>query len=469
MHVAVIGAGPAGVMAALRAADLGARVTLVTRGEFGGMAANDGPVPVRTLAHAARLLHGLRGVGRYGIHTGVPSLEYRELLARVREVVANVRDHSSLRAQADRLGVAVIEQAGTVRFTSPHTLESESGLGLEADAVIVCAGGMARRLAVPGAELTATHSDAWSLTETPASLIVVGGGMTGLQVASIFHAFGSRVQVFQRGPRILADEDEDVSLEVAKELRATGIEVLDGLDSIDGFEKCASGVRMQYSKGGRQLQADATLAVVAIGWVADTAGLNLDAAGIELDERGFIRVDAHLRTSVPHVFAAGDITGRSVLVPPAVLDAHVAATNAVTGATMTRSESAIPMGGFTDPEYAHVGVTEAEARRTGEVAVGVVRFDETARTIIDGRTTGFCKLIADRNTRRILGCHVVGERAADIVQGVALAIAGDLRVDDLARLPLAFPTYLGVVTRAAYRAARVIDPSLRVPLQDVEP
>jgi dihydrolipoamide dehydrogenase len=140
------------------------------------------------------------------------------------------------------------------------------------------------------------------------------------------------------------------------------------------------------------------------------------------------------------------------------LDGHVAATNAVGAAMMTRDESVIPMGGFTDPEYAHVGITEAEARQRYEITLGVVRFDETARTMIDGRTTGFCKLIADRNTKRILGCHVVGERAADIVQAVAIAIRGGLGVDELARMSLAFPTHVGIVSRAAYRAAKAIDP-----------
>jgi pyruvate/2-oxoglutarate dehydrogenase complex dihydrolipoamide dehydrogenase (E3) component len=203
--------------------------------------------------------------------------------------------------------------------------------------------------------------------------------------------------------------------------------------------------------------------VVAIGWEADTEGLNLAAAGVAIDARGFVKVDDFMATSVGHVFAAGDITGRSALVPPAVLDAHVAATNAVRGLTTTRAEQPTPMGGFTDPEYAHVGITEAEARRGHDAVVAVVRFEETVRTIIDGQTSGFCKLIADRPTRRILGCHVVGERAVDIVQAVAVAMAGGVRVDELARVLLAFPTYVGIVTRAAYRAALQIDPELVSP------
>jgi cation diffusion facilitator CzcD-associated flavoprotein CzcO len=195
--VIVIGAGPAGVLAAFRAADLGARTALITRDAFGGMAANDGPVPVRTLAHAARLLREARQIGQYGIALSAPMLEYPRLLTRVREVAHAVRTHTLRREDIDRLGVTIYEQAGTVRFVDPHTIETASGLRLQADKIILCAGGTSRRLSVPGFALTATHSDAWSLTAVPPSMLVVGGGATGVQVASIFNAFGSRVQLFQ--------------------------------------------------------------------------------------------------------------------------------------------------------------------------------------------------------------------------------------------------------------------------------
>jgi len=456
----VIGAGPAGVMAALRAAELGASTTLITDGAFGGMAANDGPIPVRTLAHASRLMLLARELGRYGIEIGAPSLSYPRLLTRVHEVIDGVAAHSTLRADANRLGVTIHEHAGPVRFVSPRSAVSESGLVLEADRFILCAGGTNRLLGVPGEEFTVTHRDAFGLTEAPPSLIVVGGGMTGLQVASIFAAFGSLVAVFQRGPRILPDEDRDVALAVAEGLRARGIEVNEGFDRIEGFEKTPDGVRMRFTRGGTASQAEASLAVVAVGWVADTASLGLADAGIATDARGFVQVDARLETTAPGVFAAGDITGRSVLVPPAVLDAHRAATHAVLGGEAHADPPAIPMGGFTDPEYAHVGLREEDV---ADPAIGVVRFDETARTIIDGRTPGFVKLIADRATRKIVGCHVVGERAADIVQAAAIAMAGGLGVDELARVPLAFPTYVGALTRAAYRAARHIDAALDSP------
>ena len=469
LDVIVIGAGPAGVLAALRAGDLRAKTALVTHDQFGGMAANDGPVPVRTLAHAARLMRDARQLGRYGIRIGEPVLDYTRLLERVREVTNDVREHSALRRQIDQAGVTVHEQAGTVRFVDGQTIVTASGLELQGKNIIVCTGGASRKLSVPGFELTATHSDAWQLQTVPPSMLVIGGGATGAQVASIFNAFGSRIQLFHTGRRILPHEDEDVSEEVASAFRRSGIEVWEDFGVIEKFEKTATGVRMVFSKDGERQSTEATLAVAAIGWVANTAALELHNAAVESDTRGFIRVDEFLRTSAPNVFAAGDVTGRLMLVPQAIHDGFIAATNAVRGASMTvPDQSAAPIGSFTDPEYAQVGLTEAKARALHDVVVASIRFDSTTRTIIDGRTCGFCKLIVDRQTRKILGCHVVGERAVEITQIAAVTMASGMRVDEFAQVPLSFPTYAGVLGRVAATATRELNLDLPWQISQVE-
>ena len=255
------------------------------------MAANDGPVPVRTLAHAARLIREARQLNQYGIGVSEPVLDYPRLLAHVREVVKDARVHSSFRQQIDSLGVIVHEHAGVAGFADEHTVETEGGLRLQAEKIIICTGGVSRRLPVPGFELASTHSDAWRLTSVPPSMLVIGAGATGVQVASIFNAYGSRIQLFQTGPRILPSEDEEVSAAVATAFRESGIVVHENFGTIESLEKAPSGVRMIFSKNGRRDSAEATLAVVAVGWVANTAGLSLARAGVETDHREFVKVD----------------------------------------------------------------------------------------------------------------------------------------------------------------------------------
>jgi pyruvate/2-oxoglutarate dehydrogenase complex dihydrolipoamide dehydrogenase (E3) component len=444
-------------VAALQAAELGARTTLLTRGDAGGMAATDGPVPVRVLAHAARLMRESYQLEQYGIEVGTPTLDYQRLLARVQEVVDGVKAHAVLRSNLEHVGVVIHEQAGTVRFEDSHTLEDEHGVRVRADAIVICTGGQSRRLPIPGFELTATHSDAWGLTSVPRSMLVIGGGATGVQLASVFNALGAHVELFEHGRRILATEDADVSYEITAAFRAAGIDVREEFGEMERFEKTASGVRLVSSKNGRTEATDAALIVVAIGWQADTVGLNLPVAGVTTTPRGYLQVDDYLRTSAEHIYAAGDVTGRLMLVPPALHDGYVAATNAVRGPTLTAAQRPTPIGSFTDPEYAHVGLTEAQAQADHDILVVKAPYSFVARPIIDGRTTGFGKLIVDRQTHTILGCHVVGERAVEIVQVATVAVAASMKVEHFARIPLSFPTYTNVLALAAVAAARRLD------------
>ena len=457
LDVVAIGAGPAGIVAALRAARLGARTALVTRDELGGMAANDGPVPVRTLAHAARLLREARQLGRYGIDAGDLTLDYRRLLDRVREVTGDVREHAALRDELEREGVTLHEHAGTARFAEPQVIESENGPRLRAANVIVCTGGASRRLPLPGFELTCTHSDAWRLESAPDSLLVIGAGATGVQVASIFNAFGSRVTLFEAAPRILMSEDEQVSAAMSSALQASGVQVLEDAGTIERFEPSPTGVRLVASGSDGPAHIDATLAVVAVGWVANTDGLDLAAVGVETDPRGYIEVDSQLRTTARGIYAAGDVTGHLMVVHEAAREGYLAATNATVGRADALPAEVSPLGSFTDPEYASVGLTEAAAREAHDVVVGTEGFDSMPRPIIDGRPTGFCKLVADREDQTILGCHIVGERAVELAQLAALAVASGMTVEQLALVPFSFPTYANALGRAAVRVARQLE------------
>ena len=448
--VLVLGGGPAGVFAALRAADLGARTTLVTSGDFGGMAANDGPIPVRTLAHAARLMREVGQLQLYGIRTGEPTLDYPALLARVAEVIADVGSHSTLRNELDRAGAAVHENVGSCRFIDSRTVEALSGRRFEADRIIICTGGQPRHLSIPGFEHVTTHSGAWGLKEVPETMLVIGGGATGLQVASIFAAFGTRVTLFEAGPRLLPGEDEDVAAAVEQGFRKRGIEIRAAFGSIERFEIAGAGIRMHFSdsEGSSHRRGFSS---VGDRMVRGQRSLGLSAVGIETDERGYINIDEHGQTSAPNIYAAGDVTGVAMLVPQAVQQGYLAASAALGFPELATARHLVPVGSFTDPEYARVGMTEGEARRAAYAISQSVPFAAASRPIIDGRTDGFCKLVADRSSRQILGCSVVGDRAVDIVQVAAVAMAAAMRIDDLAYFPLSFPTYAGALSQAAAR------------------
>jgi dihydrolipoamide dehydrogenase len=275
----------------------------------------------------------------------------------------------------------------------------------------------------------------------------------------VFDALGAEVQLFEAGPRILSTEDEEVSSAMADALRASGIGVHERFGAIERFEDSPDGVRMVYTHDGQHHSAVAAAVVVAIGWQADVEGLNLAAAGVQTNQRGYIQVDNYLRTTAPHVFAAGDVNGRLMLVPQATHEGYVAAINAVRGPCLPIPDQVCPVGSFTDPEYAQVGLTEANARATlDDLVVARMAYDRVARPIIDGRTFGFCKLIVDRATRQIVGCHIVGERAVEIAQLAAVAMASKTTVDVLVQVPLSFPTYTNVLGRAVLDAAYQLNP-----------
>ncbi|MCL4263986.1 MAG: NAD(P)/FAD-dependent oxidoreductase [Anaerolineae bacterium] len=462
--VIVLGGGPAGIAAAERAAELGARTALVTQDFVGGMAAHDGPIPVRTLAHAARLVREAQQLERYGIAAAPPVVNYDRLLARIRDVIYEFHQQVDLIGDLEERGVTIVAQAGAARFVDAHTVvtaRSRSGFAvghhLTADHIIICTGGHSRTLSIPGFEHAVTHSDAWGLKAIPDSMVVLGSGATGAQVASIFNAFGTKVTMLEAAPRILMTEDAEVATAVKAAYEANGVQVVEGIEGltaieqVDGEPEAASGrLHVHYRLAGQNFTVETALVVMAIGWLANAAGLNLPAAGVDTDTRGYIAVNEYMQTNVPHIFAAGDVNGRHMLVPVSSQEGYYAATNAVKGCHAPIQYDLIPFGSFTNPEYAQVGLTEAAAREKFDVVIGKIGFDRFPRSIIDGRTTGFCKLVADRASLQILGCHLVGERAVETVQLVAAGMKAGLTVAQLAELPLSFPTYVEIVGWAAY-------------------
>jgi pyruvate/2-oxoglutarate dehydrogenase complex dihydrolipoamide dehydrogenase (E3) component len=447
--VIVIGGGPAGVTAALRASELGASVALVEQAQLGGVCTNDGCAPTRVLAKAARLMREARHFDEYGLVGERPAVDLAQVLARVRETVEKLHQKKQLQQHLARAGVSVYVGVGHAQFVDEHTILLEDGTRLEGAKFILCAGGRARRVSFPGSEHALTHSDVWSLQSLPRSIAIVGGSATGCQLASILEAFGTQVWILERNPRILRLEDQLLSEVMAQAFRQRGIQLVLGMESVGEIEKIDEGLRLSYTIGGREKTLDVEAVLLAIGWPGNADTLNLEAANVK-SEGGYVVVDEYLRSSAPHIFAAGDMNGRMMLVQSASYEARIAAENAVFGVGQPYAHQIVPHGSFTDPEYASVGLTEEQAREVeGGYVVSVVSYEDLDRAVIDDRTIGFCKLIVSQETHRILGAHIVGEQALEAIQLVAAGMAADMWVEQLAELELAYPTYTAIVGLAA--------------------
>ena len=458
-EVVVIGGGPAGVTAALRARELGATVALVERGNMGGTCTNDGCVPTRVLARAARLVRDAEQFADYGLVGEPPEVDFARLLNRTQRIVYEVQEKKQLRRQLEAAGAVVLDRTGGATFVDGHTLALGDGSRVSGEKFVVCAGGHARRMDFPGSEHALTHSDVWTMKGLPSSVVVVGAAATGCQLASVFAAFGSRVHLLDVAPRILVGEDEVVSSGLAEAFSRRDIETITGIGGVERIEKEGGLLRLFYTQGEEARTLETEAVVLAVGWPGNVDPLNLGAAGVGTD-RGYVLVDDALRTSAPHVFAAGDVTGRMMLVQSATYEGALAAENAALGGARDYRHAIVPHGGFTDPEYGSVGLTEAQARDEfgdEDCAVAVVPYAALDRGVIDGQPEGSCKLIVSRSSCLILGAHIVGEQAVEVVQLVAAAMGAGMRVEQLADLELAYPTFTAIVGLAARQLARDLD------------
>ncbi|MHA7179212.1 dihydrolipoyl dehydrogenase family protein [Arthrobacter sp. MDB2-24] len=447
--VLVIGGGPAGMAAATRAAELGARTAVVERSALGGTCVNSGCVPTRVLAKTARLFREVRTAYDYGIVVAEPSVDWDRTVQRVRSTVARVLEAKGYGPTMERLGIELIE--GDAELTGAHSV-SVGGREVTAASIILCIGGSGRRLPIDGAEHAVLPHEVLTLESLPGSVAIIGGGHTGAQLTTIFDAMGSDVLLLDLAPRILMTEDEDVAATVTASFRGKGIRVETGIGGIDSIRKEADGLSHAWRRDGEPQSRRVDAVLMAAGWPANLAGLGLDAAGVQA-ARSFIPVDEYLRSNVPHIFVAGDANGSSMLVQAAVFEGETAAENAVLGATRTTPHHLLPEGGFTDPDYAGVGLTEAKAReRDAECHAVTVPYAAVERPIIDDREQGFLKLVVDRRRELILGAHAVGENAVEVITAVASAMAAGTDLATLARVKFAYPTYSAVIGQAARSA-----------------
>ena len=455
MRLLVVGGGPAGVTAALQARELGADVTLLEAEQVGGTSLNRGPAPVRTLARAARLARDWSSWERFGLEGPRPVPNLEAVLANTARVARYAHDKKDIAGHLRHNGIDLDEHLGPVRFTDPHTVRAGDGRSWRADRIVIAVGCRAAPLPVPGGELALTYQDIWTLKALPQQVTVIGGADTGCQMASIFADLGADVRLIEAGPRLVPGADTSISTALGQAFEAKGIKVITGA-SVQALERSGEQVVIHFTRGGpRRTRTGRSRHSPPSAGPPTSTSLDLDAAGVTSNPRA-IPVDDYLRTNVEHIFAAGDVNGRSKLVQSARLEGRIAAWNAVHGPTRQPGYDVVPSGSFTDPEYGTVGLTENQAAGDHDIAVGIARYDDLLRPVADGHPDGFCKLIADRHSHAILGAHVLGEYSAETVQVVATAMRAGMNVEQLAEMQFAYPTFTEAVSMAAQKVCRAI-------------
>ncbi|MDD1669459.1 MAG: mercury(II) reductase [Methanomicrobiales archaeon] len=443
----ILGTGAAGTSAATRACRLGAtRIAMVDRGPLWGTCVNTGCIPSKFLL-AVGDIHYYRNFGHDGLGVAT-TLDPKEVLREKRDLILKLRERKARRIFGE-LGVELVE--GGARFVSPLEIEV-GGRRLEARRFIIATGSSPSLPAVEGASSvpSLTSTEALELGEVPGSLIVVGGRSLGLEFAQIFAHFGSKVTLLQRSLRIIPEEEPEISAAMEDALKGEGIDVRTGAELVRVRKEEGDGVGVTARVKGEAEKFTAARILFATGRTPNTGELNLPACGVKVDGKGAIAVDDTMQTSVPHIWAAGDVTGEPMLEPWAGVGGSVAAENAITGKGRRIDRSALPHAVFTTPQVASVGLTEAQARAKGlAVKCRSVSLGGLSRAMMIGDTRGLVKMVAEEGSGKVLGVHICAPLAAEIIQEGVLAVKFGLTTKDIIETFHVFPTMAGAIQDCA--------------------
>ncbi len=428
--LAIIGAGSAGFSAAITAADQGAQVALIGHGTIGGTCVNVGCVPSKTLIRAAETLHQAHAASRFaGIEAQSNLKNWRALIAQKDDLVSGLRQAKYIDLLPSYNTVAYME--GAARLTGNGI--SVDGEVLIPDKVVIATGASSAVPSIPGIEDVSylTSTTALELEEEPESLLVIGGGYIGCELAQMFARTGVKVTIVCRS-RLLPEAEPEIGAALTGYFGDEGIGVLTGV-TYRNIRQVDGGVVLSIDVDGQEEEIEAEKILVATGRRPNTRGLGLEEAGIALLPNGGIRVDDRMRTSKAGVYAAGDVTGRDQFVYMAAYGAKIAAENALNGDGRRYDAAAMPAVVFTDPQVASVGLTEKNARDQGlAVRTSVLPLEYVPRALVARDTRGLIKLVAEKKTDRLVGAHILAPEGADSIQTAALAIKHGMTARDLA-------------------------------------
>ena len=449
----VIGSGPGGYVAAIRAAQLGLKTAVVEKDPaLGGTCLHRGCIPTKALLHTAAMLDEIKSAGKIGIEVAAPALDLGRVHKYKNRVVT--KNAKGIEYLFRKNGIETIRGRGRLAGAREVEVEHASGISrYRTRYVVIATGSVPRELAIaPTDGERILHSDhALELDRVPESLAVLGAGAVGCEFASIFRSFGSRVTLVEMLPRVLPLEDEEVSTELEKAFRKRGIEVMTGT-TLKAAEAHDEGVRLLFDREGRDSGLEVEALLVAVGRSPVSEGLGLEELGIGL-ERGYVEVDRWMRTAVPNVYAIGDVVDTPWL-------AHVASSEGILAAEHMAGEEArpidydrVPSCTYCEPEVASVGLAEAEARERGyDVASGKFPFSALGKAAILGHTAGFVKIVRETRYDELLGVHIVGPHATDLIAEACVALQVESTTEELFRTMHAHPTLSESVMEAAHAA-----------------
>ena len=447
-NMVVIGAGTAGLVTAAGAAILGAKVALVERDLMGGDCLNFGCVPSKALIRSARAAAAVRDAGRFGVEVPpVVRVNFPAVMERMRKLRADLSPTDSAN-RFRSLGVDVF--IGDGRFVAPDVVEVD-GKRLKFKKAAIATGARAAALPIPGLAEAGylTNETVFSLTELPPRIAVIGAGPIGCELAQTFARFGAQVTLLEVAPQILIREDRDAAERVERAMVGDGVEIITGC-KISGVARLGGEKILATERDGVRREITADVILIGVGRVPAIEGLNLEAAMIEYDKQIGVKVDDHLRTTNPLVYAGGDVASPYKFTHLADAHARIILRNALFFGRQRASQLTIPWCTYTDPEIAHVGLYEAEAKVRGiAVATYTQELTEVDRAVLDGETEGFVKVLVKQGSDQIVGATIVASHAGEMISELTTAIKAGLGLGSLGDVIHPYPTQADAIRRAA--------------------
>jgi len=453
--VVVIGAGPAGYVAAIRAAQLKQKVAIVDKQWLGGVCLNVGCIPSKSLLKNAEIAHTLRERGKdFGFSFDNLKLDYSVAVKRSRQNSDRLTKGVGFLMKKNNIAVFM----GEAHLTKPTTVTVKDKDGktteLTAKNIIVATGASA---AVPGAwkvdgEKVVTYWEAILQEKLPKSVIVIGSGAIGVEFSTVWSAYGVDVTIVEMLPRVVPLEDEEVSKDLEKEFKKRGIKIMTG-HKVESVEATANGVKVKVSAEGKETTLEADQALVAIGFRPNSGGLGLEEVGVKISDRGFLEINEKMQTSVPSIYGIGDVTGKLMLAHVGSAMGIIAAENIAGAETITLDYEMMPRATYSHPQVASFGLTEAQAKERGyHIKIGRFPFQANGKALGMGDYAGWVKIVMDEKYGEILGAHMIGPEVTELLPELTLARMMELTPHEIARNVHAHPTLSEVLMEAAHGA-----------------